>query len=136
MAVHHYVVIPADGFAAVFETPTDVSQLLSGEQAIREVACLVGGRMGVREAELESGPAGRGRLHSSRPVFATGGVEQVARTFIVVHAHAVAEPAAQQRGDGQVEELAGNVPQSSLNSAHGPQQNMGGAIGAISLAGI
>ena len=95
--MNHQIVIPADGFPAVFESFLHAHELFCRQHAIRQVAGFVGGRIAVWKAELVAGEPARMRFRLCRPVGNRRFIQHVARRSVIVQAHLVAELSAEQR---------------------------------------
>ena len=72
------------------------------------------------------------RLDLRGPVGDRRFVEHVARRGVIVHAHFVPEPSAEQNRGGNVENLSREIPQRHLDAADGAQQIVRRAVGARS----
>ena len=122
--------VPSDRLAAVLESLPHLDQFLRGELRIAGVAPVVGLRVRVREAEFVRREAARVGVDLLRPLAAGRLVQHVARRFVIVDAHPVAELPAQQRAGGHREDFAGQIPQRHLDAAGRPQEVVRGAIRA------
>lgn len=130
VAVDHDVVVPTDGFAAVFEALGDVDEFLGSEETIAAIAGAVFGGIGVGEAELVAGKTGRVLFGFVGPFAAGGLVEHVAGGSVVIDANPVAELATEQSGGGFAEEFAGEVPEGHVDATGGAEEVVRGAVGA------